>query len=191
MVAKDDRAITPIMGDAGAAVLIERRATESVFQLHSDGSGEKALFIPHSGLRADAEDRDKPASMQMDGAQVFNFTLKRVPSLITDILAAADLRPEEPDFYVLHQPNKYILKNLQRRLGLDDGKLPSGTQSVYGNQNSASIPGTISGFLAEDFSHRPLRAVLAGFGVGLSWGACAITTDRIYAPPVLKFEETA
>ena len=191
MVAPDDRAITPIMGDAGAAVLVERRETESVFQLHSDGSGEKALFIPHSGLRRDAEDRDKPASMHMDGAQVFNFTLKRVPSLITDILAAAGMRPEEPDFYVLHQPNKYILKNLQRRLGLDDGKLPSGTQSVYGNQNSASIPGTVSGFLAEAFSHRPLRTVLAGFGVGLSWGACAITTDRIYAPPVLKFEETA
>ncbi|MBA9065708.1 MULTISPECIES: 3-oxoacyl-[acyl-carrier-protein] synthase III C-terminal domain-containing protein [Methylobacterium] len=190
MVAADDRAITPIMGDAGAAVLVERRDTDSVFQLHSDGSGEKALFIPHSGLRADAEDRDKPASMHMDGAQVFNFTLKRVPPLITDILAAAGMGPEEPDFYVLHQPNKYILKNLQRRLGLDDGKLPSGTQSVYGNQNSASIPGTISGFLAEDFSHRPLRAVLAGFGVGLSWGACVIETDRIYAPPVLKFEET-
>ena len=191
MVARHDRAITPIMGDAGAAALIERRPSDSVFQLHSDGSGEKALFIPHSGLRADPEDRDKSASMHMDGAQVFNFTLKRVPSLITDMLAAAGLRPEEPDFYVLHQPNKYILKNLQRRLGLDDSKLPTTTQSVYGNQNSASIPGTISGFLAEDFSHRPLRAVLAGFGVGLSWGACAIATDRIFAPSVLKFEETA
>lgn len=189
MVATNDRSITPIMGDAGAAVLVERRETESVFQLHSDGSGEKALFIPHSGLRADPEDADKPASMHMDGAQVFNFSLKRVPSLVTDILAAAGMGPEEPDFYVLHQPNKYILKNLQRRLGLDDGKLPSGTQSVYGNQNSASIPGTISGFLAEDFAHRPLRAVFAGFGVGLSWGACALSTDRIYAPPVLKFEE--
>nr|WP_276081586.1 ketoacyl-ACP synthase III [Methylobacterium sp. GC_Met_2] len=191
MVAKDDRSITPIMGDAGAAILVERRVTESVFQLHSDGSGEKALFIPHSGLRTDAEDQDKPATMHMDGAQVFNFSLKRVPGLITDILAAAGLKPEDPDFYVLHQPNKYILKNLQRRLGLGDGKLPSGTQSVYGNQNSASIPGTISGFLTEDFAHRPLRAVLAGFGVGLSWGACALTTDRIYAPPVLKFEEIA
>ncbi|MDE3749505.1 ketoacyl-ACP synthase III [Methylobacterium radiotolerans] len=191
MVATGDRSITPIMGDAGAAVLIERRESESFFQLHSDGSGEKALFIPHSGLRADAEDVDKPGTMHMDGAQVFNFTLKRVPPLITEILTAADLRPEEPDFYVLHQPNKYILKNLQRRLGLDDGKLPSGTQSVYGNQNSASIPGTISGFLAEDFSHRTLRAVFAGFGVGLSWGACAIATDRIYAPPVMKYEESA
>lgn len=190
MVAKDDRAITPIMGDAGAAILVERRASESVFQLHSDGSGEKALFIPHSGLRRDAEDRDKPAAMQMDGAQVFNFTLKRVPALVADILAASGMEPEELDFFVLHQPNKYILKNLQRRLNLDDGKLPTATQSVYGNQNSASIPGTISGFLAEAYASRALRSVLAGFGVGLSWGACTIATDKIFAPPALRFEET-
>ena len=38
MVATGDRSITPIMGDAGAAVLIERRESESFFQLHSDGS---------------------------------------------------------------------------------------------------------------------------------------------------------
>ncbi len=67
MVATGDRSITPIMGDAGAAVLIERRESESVFQLHSDGSGEKALFIPHSGLRADAADADKPAPCTWTG----------------------------------------------------------------------------------------------------------------------------
>ncbi|TXN75951.1 ketoacyl-ACP synthase III [Methylobacterium sp. WL18] len=189
MVARDDRAITPIMGDAGAAALVERREAESVFQLNSDGSGEKALFIPHSGLRADPEDADKPPTLFMDGAQVFNFTLKRVPALINDILTAADVRPDDIDYFVLHQPNKYILKNLQRRLNLDDSRLPTGTQSVYGNQSSASIPGTISGFLSEPFSNRPLRTILAGFGVGLSWGACAIRTERIFAPPVLKFEE--
>ncbi|XYD08900.1 ketoacyl-ACP synthase III [Methylobacterium sp. NMS12] len=190
MVATGDRSITPIMGDAGAAVLIERRESESFFQLHSDGSGEKALFIPHSGLRADAEDAGKPGTMHMDGAQVFNFTLKRVPPLIEGILAFSDTRAEDVDFLVLHQPNKYILKNLQRRLGLDDSKLPTGTQSVYGNQNSASIPGTISGFLAEAYAGRRVRSLLAGFGVGLSWGACTITTDRIFAPPVMTYEET-
>ncbi len=128
--------------------------------------------------------------MHMDGAQVFNFTLKRVPPLIEGILAFSDTRAEDVDFLVLHQPNKYILKNLQRRLGLDDSKLPTGTQSVYGNQNSASIPGTISGFLAEAYADGQVRSLLAGFGVGLSWGACTITTDRIFAPPVMTYEET-
>ncbi|MCJ2064298.1 ketoacyl-ACP synthase III [Methylobacterium sp. J-088] len=189
MVATGDRSITPIMGDAGAAVLIERRESESFFQLHSDGSGEKALFIPHSGLRADADDQDKPASMHMDGAQVFNFTLKRVPPLIEGILAFSNTRAEDVDFLVLHQPNKYILKNLQRRLGLDDSRLPTGTQSVYGNQNSASITGTISGFLSEAYAGGRVRSLFAGFGVGLSWGACTITTDRIFAPPVMIYEE--
>ena len=191
MVATDDRSITPIMGDAGAAAIIERRETESVFQLYSDGSGEKALFIPNSGLRVDPEDREKPATMHMDGAQVFNFTLKRVPALIRDILACSGLRPEDPDFFVLHQPNKYILNNLQRRLDLDERRLPTGTQPVYGKQNSASIPGTISGFLADSYATRTVRSVMAGFGVGLSWSACTLTTDRIFAPPVLTFEEAA
>ncbi len=140
MVARDDRSITPIMGDAGAAILVERRATESVFQLHSDGSGEKALFIPHSGLRRDAEDADKPASMHMDGAQVFNFTLKRVPGLITDILAAAGLKPEDPDFYVLHQPNKYILKNLQRRLGSTTASFPRARNPSTGTRTPPRSP---------------------------------------------------
>lgn len=191
MVAPDDRSITPLMGDAGAAALIERRPSESHFQLYSDGSGEKALFIPRSGLRDDEADRDKPASMQMDGAAVFNFTLKRVPPLLTDILTYSGRAADDIDYFVLHQPNKYILKNVQRRLHLDDDRLPTATQSVYGNQNSASIPGTISGFLAQDYATRSLRSLLAGFGVGLSWGACTIETERLYAPPTLKFEETA
>ena len=191
MVAPDDRTITPLMGDAGAAVLIERRVSESHFQLYSDGSGEKALFIPHSGLRADAADGELPARMQMDGAAVFNFTLKRVPALLTDILAFSGSAADDIDYFVLHQPNKYILKNVQRRLNLDESRLPTATQSVYGNQNSASIPGTVSGFLAEAYAAKSLRSVLAGFGIGLSWGACVIETNAIYAPPVLTFEGVA
>ena len=188
MVAPDDRTITPLMGDAGAAALIERRPTESFFQLYSDGSGEKALFIPGSGMRTDEADRDMPAYMRMDGAAVFNFTLKRVPPLLIDILALSGQAADAIDYFVLHQPNKYILKNVQRRLNLDESRLPTATQSVYGNQNAASIPGTISGFLTEAYATRSLRSVLAGFGVGLSWGACAIETDRLYAPPSLTFE---
>lgn len=65
---------------------------------------------------------------------------------------------------------------------VDDAKMPSDTQSVYGNQNSASIPGTISGFLSDDFSSRRLTSLFAGFGIGLSWAAAIVETDHIYAP---------
>lgn len=188
MVPPDNHAITPLMGDAGAAILVERGSRHSRFQLYSDGAGEKGLYIPNSGLRRDPEDEGKPAYMTMDGSAVFNFTLKRIPTLLNDILTFAGWTVDEVDRFVLHQPNKYILSNIQKRLGLGEEKLPSATQSIYGNQNSASIPGTISGFLSDIYSNSSTKSVLAGFGVGLSWGACALETSPMFAPPPYIFE---
>jgi 3-oxoacyl-[acyl-carrier-protein] synthase III len=183
LVDPTDHAIAPIMGDAGAAILVERAPSASCFQLYSDGSGQRALIIPHSGLRTTPEDKELGPTMQMDGAAVFNFTLQRVPDMITNMLAFANVTAEDLDYFILHQPNKYILKNLQKRMKVSDEKMPIATQSVYGNQNSASIPGTISGFLSEPFSAKPLRSMFAGFGIGLSWAACVVETSQMYAPP--------
>ncbi len=183
IVDPSNHAIAPIMGDAGSAILIERQPSKSHFQLYSDGSGARALIIPNSGLRKTPEDEGLPPLMQMDGPAVFNFTLQRVPSMVSDMLGYAETTEEDLDFFVMHQPNKYILRNLQKRMKLSDEKMPTSTQSVYGNQNSASIPGTISGFLGDRFSTARTRSMFAGFGIGLSWGACILETDHIFAPP--------
>lgn len=188
MVPTDRHSITPLMGDAGSAILVERLPAVSKFQLYSDGSGEKGLYIPNSGLRRDPEDVGKSPLMEMNGAAVFNFTLKRVPSMIESIIAYSGWNSDAIDYFVLHQPNKYILSNIQKRLGISDDRFPSSTQSRFGNQNSASIPGTISGLLSEAYSSRPTRSIFAGFGVGLSWGACALETFPMFAPPPYFFE---
>lgn len=188
MVPDNNHAITPLMGDAGAAILIERKPGFARFQLYSDGSGEKGLYIPNSGLRHDTEDEGKPALMEMNGAAVFNFTLKRVPAMLTSILDSVDWSADEIAHFVLHQPNRYILRNVQKRLGFSEEKLPSSTQSIYGNQNSASIPGTICGFLSNSYGTRSQRSIFAGFGVGLSWAACAIETDPMFVCPPYLFE---
>ncbi len=190
LVDPTDHSIAPIMGDAGASILIERGQSESWFQLYSDGSGERALYIPNSGLRKVDEDSALPSLMKMDGTSVFNFTLQRVPAMIDDILGLSGQTADSVDYFVLHQPNKYILANIQRRLKVPDSKFPKLTQSVYGNQNSASIPGTISGFLADSYRDGKLLSVFAGFGIGLSWGACVVETNRIYAPEV-QFDNSA
>lgn len=187
MVDQNDHAIAPIMGDAGAAILVRRGSSESFFQLYSDGAGARALMVPNSGARHLPEDEGKPALMKMDGAAVFSFTLQRVPSMIDEAMRFAGVTSDAVDYFVLHQPNQYILKNIQKRLKIAEEKVPMATQSVYGNQNAASIPGTISGFLAEAYRERKLRSMFAGFGIGLSWGACVLETDRIFAPPPFLF----
>ena len=178
----NDHVVAPIMGDAGSAILIQRSPSKSIFNLYSDGSGYDALIIPNSGVRVEKKFEGHEPVMNMDGAAVFNFALKRVPPMINNIMEDSGISASEIDYFVMHQPNKYILQNLKKKMKLEDEKVPHSTQSKYGNQNSASIPGTINGFLNQKYENNSLTTLVAGFGVGLSWGAGIIKTKDIYAP---------
>lgn len=173
------------MGDAGSATLIEREHGHSHFQLYSDGSGERALYIPNSGSKKVSQDKGLPSLLKMDGAQVFDFTLRRVPPMIDSILRMAGLSPLDINYFVLHQPNKYILSSIQKKLGIDDRCFPKETQAVFGNQNSASIPGTISGFLSDHYRNGRIISLLSGFGIGLSWGHALL--KQTVSLPLLYF----
>ncbi len=178
--------LAPIMGDAGSAILIENSSnSSSYFQLYSDGSGEKALYIPNSGCVDELDENGQllESKMLMDGASVFTFTLKRVPSMIEDIIHFSDYDFNDIDYFVLHQPNKYILRNIQKRMNIPLDKMPISTQSVYGNQNSASIPGTINGFLSDQYTNSKNKSLFCGFGVGLSWGSAILETSNLFCPP--------
>ena len=182
IVKSNDHTVAPLMGDAGSAILIRRKPSDSFFVLNSDGGGYDALIIPNSGIRHEERFNNSPQSLQMNGAEVFNFTIKEVPKMVEDTLSFSGKMQDEIDYFVLHQPNQYILKNIIDRMEINQKKIPHTTQSVYGNQNSASIPGTINGFLSDDYKRRKLTNLFGGFGVGLSWGAAVVVTDQIYCP---------
>lgn len=198
----NDKIFTPLMGDAGSAVVIEKKdAPKSFFSLYSDGSGYKHLIIPAGGarlpttpqtlipqLREDGGIR-RDEDLFMDGKEVFNFAIKTVPPLITEVLAFAEKANDEIDYFVLHQANPYILKTIASRLKVAPEKVPMETGKVYGNQNAASIPGTINGFLSEEFSSKTLTIAIAGFGIGLSWGGTVLQTTNLYAPKTLIFQK--
>jgi len=199
---KNDKTFTPLMGDAGSAILIDNQNNQkSYFILGSDGSGFDNLIIPGGGSREpfnyDSLSEKKGADgvyrrdidMFMNGGNVFNFTIKVVPNLIDEIIRYANVDKSELDYFVLHQANGYILTNIAKRIGVSEDKLPNKTQSDYGNQNSASIPGTINAYLPDKYSSGKLLSLFAGFGIGLSWGACITNTDNIYCPSVERFND--
>jgi 3-oxoacyl-[acyl-carrier-protein] synthase-3 len=195
-----DKIFTPLMGDAGSAIIIERKeAPKSYFSLYSDGSGYEHLIIPAGGtrnptttetllpkLREDGGIR-RDEDLFMNGKEIFNFAIKTVPSLIKELLVLAEKENDDIDYFVLHQANPYILKTIASRLKVDKSKVPLKTGKIYGNQNSASIAGTINAFLSDEFSSEKLTITIAGFGIGLSWGGAIVQTDHIYAPKVKIF----
>jgi len=194
-----DKNLTPLMGDAGSAILIQKGKGKASFVIHNDGSGYKHLIIPDGGCRnpfskeslVEKESEDgirRGIDMYMNGGEIFNFTIKVVPKMFDELFEYAKITKENIDYFVLHQANKYILQNIAKRLELSEDKLPMSTMTIYGNQNSASIPGTINAFLDEKFSNEKLKVVFAGFGIGLSWGACVVDIENVYAPKIEQYK---
>ena len=200
-----DRAVSLLFGDAGSATAIEKDVTASpcVFSMGTDGSGYKNLIIP-SGMhyarhprdsatciRRKAEDNNQRSAedLFMDGTEVFAFTIREVPPLVNQVLNAAGWELEEVDAFVFHQANKFMITHLAKTMKVPLNKVPLSLKE-YGNTSSASIPLTITTQLREEISSQSLRLLLVGFGVGYSWGACAVHCGPLVAPPVVLVDKS-
>ena len=95
----------------------------------------------------------------MDGFGVFSF-------VATDV--ARELRSFGTDFdmFVPHQANMYMARQLAKSLGLADRLVTCGAE--FANPGSCSVP------LALALHGRAGRALVAGFGAGLSMAACTV-----------------
>ena len=78
------------------------------------------------------------------------------------------------DMFVLHQANARIIDAVAKRLHADREKFPTNLERV-GNLSSASIPVLLDELNRQGKLHRGDRIVLAGFGAGLTIGACVMT----------------
>lgn len=187
IVGPRDRSLRPLFGDAASATLLDRREGHgpAYFELGSDGAGAQSLWQPGGAFREPTGASDpeqelgegihrRRRDLHMDGADIFNFSLKVGPSGIESILAASGWDKADVDGFVLHQANRYIIENIRRRIAVPPEKVPSATVERFGNQSSASIPFTLAEHYGDKLCARGHRFVLSGFGVGLSWGTCAI-----------------
>ena len=60
----------------------------------------------------------------MDGANIFNFTIKEVPALITETLGYFKINAEYIDYYVFHQSNQFIIKHILKKMKIPREKVP-------------------------------------------------------------------
>ena len=126
----------------------------------------------------------------MDGAEIFAFTLREVPPLIQAVLQGAGWSIDQVDAFVFHQANQFMLQHLARRLKLPKDRFILAMEE-FGNTGSASVPLAMSARLGPRLRSGSLRTILAGFGVGYSWGAVALTCGPMVMPDVLKVPGSA
>ncbi len=177
---KSDRAVSLLFGDAGSATAIESTENSNSgkwsFILQTDGSGYKDLIIEAGGFRDRFSTEQRKHFVTMNGANVFNFTIKRVPGLVKDTLALAGKTADEIDYFIFHQANQFIIKHLVSKLELPEEKIPL-ILKEYGNTGGVSLPLTLTVGNLERPSDRPLNLMLLGYGAGLSWGSALVELE--------------
>lgn len=171
----DDHATTLLFGDAGSATALEAvpGGEPASFGLFTDGSGADGLIIRGGAFRDRTPADPRDLCVRMDGAGIFNFTIKRVPPLVNDTLAFAGLTVPDIDAYLFHQSNRFIMKHLMKKCGLPDDRVPFTIEDT-GNCGGPSVAVTLTRALSERERTRPLRLMLLGYGVGLSWSSAVV-----------------
>jgi 3-oxoacyl-[acyl-carrier-protein] synthase-3 len=195
----EDQGHLVLFGDAATATALEydEAAPDIHFDGYSDGSGYKAIMIPHGGkkhpLTMGSFDRKAGpdgvvragVEVILDGPAILNFSTAVAPVALRDICEFAGVPIEQIDYFVLHQANRIINETIRKKLRLPEEKFP-GTLSDFGNTSSASIPVTITARTREDFSRPGKTFVLCGFGIGLSWATMLVRTTECFCPPMIE-----
>ena len=104
---------------------------------------------------------------------LMNFAIRTVPKTINELLEKAGLSVEDIDWFVYHQANEYMLRNLVDHNNIPWEKLVLCMETI-GNTVSASIPIAMADALATGQVLPGQKLALVGFGVGYSWGACIV-----------------
>lgn len=178
-----DKGNRTIFGDAASATLVSTDGFAEIgsFELGTDGSGAENLIVRTGAMRHPAkagdlifDDSGNPISSDhlfMNGSEIFNFTLETVPGLVENVINKNGLTKEEIGLYVFHQANKYMLDFLFDLMEIEEEKAFVHMSEV-GNTVSSTIP--IALYEAQKLDRLHGNIAIAGFGVGLSWGACVL-----------------
>jgi 3-oxoacyl-[acyl-carrier-protein] synthase-3 len=172
-----DKTTRTIFGDGAAATLIQAGSGAGLgpFVFGTDGSGAKSLIAASGGMRRSAIHNDMPGNdhLFMDGLDLFNFTLRRVPEAVSELLARAGKRIDDVDWFVFHQANRYMLESLRKKIGIPAERFCLALEES-GNTVSSTIPIALKQSAIVEKIKAGDTVMVAGFGVGFSWAAALI-----------------
>jgi 3-oxoacyl-[acyl-carrier-protein] synthase-3 len=186
-----DRNVRVLFGDAAAATVIEAVPIKSA-DLYieapvwgTDGRGASNLMVSGGAARASMRSaanaggqgipagRSNPCRLVMNGPEVFNFTAKRVPEMVGEVLERYGKVTADIDLFVFHQASRLLLDHLRRKLEIPAERFYMAMEDC-GNTVSSTIPIALKRASDEGVLKSGDLVLLAGFGVGYSWAGTLI-----------------
>ncbi|HEU0137177.1 MAG TPA: ketoacyl-ACP synthase III, partial [Flavobacterium sp.] len=190
ILSNKDRGTTMLFGDGAVALLVENTGNDEAkahFNYFTDGGNSDAIIIPDGGYRNettissfetsedDKQNVKNKLNLSMDGARVFDFTLREITPGIEELFSKSGVDKSQIDKFLLHQSNQFIIKQIASQLGVASDKMPLNI-SRFGNTSGVSIPLLMATNHAEIANSENL--LLSGYGVGLNWANCILQNNR-------------
>jgi len=179
-----DKSNHTIFGDGAAATLISDNGFAEIgnFSLGTDGREADKLIVKTGGMRHPEKMNDlhvaegNPVSSDhlfMDGSEILNFTLDAVPPLISETLHRNIVAQPDIDLFVFHQANKYMMNFLRKKIKIEEEKFYYCLEK-FGNTVSSTIPIALKEAMTDGSIKEMQKVLIAGFGVGYSWGGTVL-----------------
>lgn len=181
-----DKSNKSIFGDGAAACLIsiDGQAEIGDFAFGTDGSGAENLIVKTGASRfkqatsqseCDEEGHIKYDDyLYMNGGAIFNFTLETVPTLVEQVLKRNNLTPNDVNYYIFHQANKFMLNTIRKVCAIPKDKFYINLEET-GNTVSSTILIGLKDSIEKKLIKPSQKVLITGFGVGLSWGGVVLT----------------
>ena len=171
-----DRSTCVLFGDGAGAAIVSAEKNQLLSMVQgSDGESGMALKCdnrPVNNLYRQLGAQTYSYT-EMNGSEVYKFAVRTVPAAISEALEQAKVPADDVKLYLLHQANRRIIEAVAKRLGQSLDKFPMNLQEC-GNISAASVPILLDKVCRDGMLQAGDKVVLAGFGAGLTWGACVL-----------------
>jgi 3-oxoacyl-[acyl-carrier-protein] synthase III len=173
----NDRNTAILFGDGCGVALLEPIEDDSLglldFELHTDGSGGRYLYMAAGGSSNPATNETVANQMHyisQDGKAVFKVAVVGMADVSESIMRRNNLSAEDVRWLVPHQANLRIISATAERMGLSMDRVMVNINR-YGNTTAGTIPICLSEWWEQGLIDKGDGIVLATFGAGYTWGA--------------------
>ncbi|MBP5535378.1 MAG: beta-ketoacyl-ACP synthase 3 [Bacteroidales bacterium] len=167
------RETSVLFGDGAGAVVVT--GGDGLLARRVTAKSQKDVLYYKRPLETTPYDRstENAEPLVMHGRDVFRMAVQGSLADINALLTESGLKPDDIDFYLLHQANMRIIKSIREGLGQEEQKFPCNLQR-YGNTSSASIPILIDELTTEGRLKDGALLMLSAFGAGFVTGAALL-----------------